>query len=203
MDYEYLHSQLTKLYRAYHAAIRRCKSSKNYIDVEFKFESFNQWCEELGLPENLSLTVDRIDPNGHYEPGNVRWLSQREQNYNRRLTAYVQYRGELIPFGKLCRQNGRNPQSVIRRIKDNRMSLEEAIDTPPYKIRESRRKAKVTAFGKTQSYAAWVAETGIPDRTLRKRIQEKGWPPERALTVPVDKKRQEIGRAGALKRYGK
>ena len=37
-------------------------------------QSFEQFVAEVGLrPPGTS--IDRIDPEGHYEPGNVRWLN--------------------------------------------------------------------------------------------------------------------------------
>ena len=40
--------------------------------------------------------------------------------------------------------------------------------------------------GKNQSLADWSQETGIPLRTLRSRVNERLWSPEKAFTVPVD-----------------
>jgi hypothetical protein len=55
--------------------------------VEFRFESFDEFFELLGpKPEGCSL--DRIDPLGHYEPGNVRWATHAEQTANRLPRGY-------------------------------------------------------------------------------------------------------------------
>jgi hypothetical protein len=69
---------------SYYKAKQRVKTNhKNaYRCVEFKFKSFDEWFAELG-PRPEGMTVDRIDPMGHYEPGNVRWATVEEQARNR------------------------------------------------------------------------------------------------------------------------
>jgi len=64
----------------------RCKAGKKhhmcYENVEFRFESLDQLIYCIGVrPEGM--TLDRIDTLGHYEPGNVRWATPRQQAENR------------------------------------------------------------------------------------------------------------------------
>jgi hypothetical protein len=70
-------------YRSYWQAKRRCKESPYYTEVEFRFDDFDEWFTELG-PRPEGCSVDRIDNLGHYEPGNVRWATHKEQCNNRR-----------------------------------------------------------------------------------------------------------------------
>ncbi len=52
--------------------------------IEFRFESFEQFYAVLGPRPSPTHSVDRIDVEGHYEPGNVRWATRSEQALNRR-----------------------------------------------------------------------------------------------------------------------
>lgn len=63
----------------------RCKAWKDYggRGVKFLFTSFEEFFAELG-PRPHGMSLDRIDNNGNYEPGNVRWATSKEQVKNKR-----------------------------------------------------------------------------------------------------------------------
>lgn len=72
-----------KCYRYYGArGIRMCDRWRN---------SFVAFLEDVGPRPSDKHSIDRIDTNGHYEPGNVRWATKRQQmrntTRNRLLTA--------------------------------------------------------------------------------------------------------------------
>lgn len=107
----------TKLYFAWSSMKSRCdykknKSYKNYggrgirYCEEWKhFEPFYEWAKESGYEESLSL--DRIDVNGNYEPSNCRWVTMKEQARNRRNNTLVTLNGEthtLIEWSEITKQ---------------------------------------------------------------------------------------------------
>ena len=88
--------------RRYDAIVARCRnvSSPAYRHyggrgVECRFPSraeFVLWVE-ANLPHNdyAGVEIDRVDNNGHYEPGNLRLASRREQQSNTRRNVLIEY----------------------------------------------------------------------------------------------------------------
>jgi hypothetical protein len=49
-------------------------------------EDFHLWLEHVGRRPSSKHSLDRIDNDGHYVPGNVRWATALQQTHNRRVS---------------------------------------------------------------------------------------------------------------------
>jgi hypothetical protein len=85
-------------YNAFCRAKNRCESKKNkcYKDyggrgIQFKFRSIDELLADIGRRPGPEYSLDRMNNNGHYEAGNVRWATAKEQVHNRRLKRLDQF----------------------------------------------------------------------------------------------------------------
>lgn len=107
----------------------RCNLSTNYnyfryggrgISVcrdwegDLGFEHFNEWAINNGYTEDL--TIDRIDNDGPYSPGNCRWTDMETQCNNRRNSRYLEYNGRTMTLAQWAKELGLNYARVYSRI---------------------------------------------------------------------------------------
>jgi hypothetical protein len=131
----------TPTYLSYKAAKSRCENinNKRFADyggrgIQFRFTSFDQFLAELGeRPEGYSL--ERIDNDGHYEPGNVRWATRQQQCNNKRSNHRVTAAfGRTRTISRWGKETGIKPSIISDRICAG-WPPEEALTRPPRRVR--------------------------------------------------------------------
>lgn len=90
-------------YRTYCSMIKRCYDEtldqyKNYggrgiIVCDRWLSSFNNFILDMGIRPSKNHSIDRIDVNGIYEPGNCRWATKYVQCRNRRNNNIITHNG--------------------------------------------------------------------------------------------------------------
>lgn len=78
--------------------IKLCDAWLNNFDV------FYNWAMSHGY--DYTLTIDRIDVNGNYEPSNCRWVDMKTQCNNRRSCVYITYNGKTQNIAQWSRELG-------------------------------------------------------------------------------------------------
>lgn len=189
----------TPEYRAWSAMKSRCsnanvKCSAHYLgrgvtvcaDWEQSFDSF---LSHVGYRPSDKHSLDRIDNNGNYEPGNVRWATQREQLLNRRGTRTLEINGEQVALSECARAAGLRYGTLMERVKAGRVGPELVLPTSALKFK------KYTTFNGQQITIADLArKLGFSPNVLNMRISHRGMTAEQAIAMPV-KKRNRVVRA--------
>lgn len=86
------------------------------ITVCERWLTFENFLIDMGeRPAGTSL--DRINNDGDYKPGNCRWATQRQQSNNMRRNVFVEYRGERLTLSQWARRFKLPRHIVFGRVK--------------------------------------------------------------------------------------
>ena len=108
-----------KYERYFGRGIRVCEEWKN------SYEAFKNWALSHGWKDGLS--IDRIDPNGNYEPSNCRWITMADQMNNRTTSMFLTAFGETHTISEWSRITGIREGTIRSRISRSRWSAEKAL----------------------------------------------------------------------------
>jgi hypothetical protein len=126
----------SRIYKIWKDMKNRCKNPNNKFfnryggrgikvceEWLYCFENFYEWAINNGYTE--SLTIDRIDVDGMYEPSNCRWASVKEQNNNK--ASNFTYKGECKSLKKWCKDLNINYRTMMSRKHILGLSTERAL----------------------------------------------------------------------------
>lgn len=86
------------------------------ITICERWSDFENFLHDMG-ERPPGTTIDRIDVDGNYEPGNCRWATQMEQQNNRGNNVRVQHNGRMVTLSEFARAHGLEPDLVMSRMK--------------------------------------------------------------------------------------
>lgn len=175
-----------ELYDTWRAMIRRCHNpaAGNYpryggrgITVcQAWRDSFDAFLEDVPPRPTAGHSLERIDNNRGYEPGNVRWATAAEQARNRRDNHYLTARGRTLLLEEWAEITGIPKSTLFNRIAAG-WPDEQVIDTPP------RPKAPDNSITPT-GLRSLVADRQLKPETVISRLR-RGWDYDRAISQPA------------------
>jgi hypothetical protein len=113
-------------YGIWSTIIDRCENqkSRSYADYgargiamcsEWR-QSFERFIHDMGPRPSANHSVERIDNDKGYSPGNCRWATSVEQGANKRNNRILSFRGEQKTISQWSRVLGVSPASIRSRL---------------------------------------------------------------------------------------
>lgn len=142
MNYKHGHkkaSGASPLWRIHHNIVQRCTRPSCHAWADYggrgitlhpAWLDFATFAAEIPPWPGSGYTLDRIDNDLGYVPGNLRWATRSEQNNNKRNNHMLTYNGKTQSLMLWSRELGINYNTLKSRINQAGLSVEEAFRTP-------------------------------------------------------------------------
>lgn len=87
------------------------------IRVCERWLDFSNYISDTGLPPFPGAELDRIDNDGNYEPGNVRWVTRTQNRNNQRDNIMVNFNGKTMTIAEWAREIGLKYDTLVTRYR--------------------------------------------------------------------------------------
>lgn len=124
-------------FRIWSHMLERCSSPKSSsyeryggrgISVCEKWKgSFNSFYQDVGPRPSSDHSIERIDNNGNYEPGNCRWATRIEQARNKRNNRIITAFGQSLCIAEWAEKTGIGVGTISQRIRRGSMTPEQVV----------------------------------------------------------------------------
>lgn len=117
--------EIKRTYSSWSSMLQRClvpgSPMERYyagrgIKVCERWFEFAAFADDMG-PRPKGTTLDRIDNDGDYRPGNCRWATPHEQAQNTTRTKRIFIGGEWVVQSVLARRVGVTDAAILRRVR--------------------------------------------------------------------------------------
>jgi hypothetical protein len=146
-------------------------------------KSFYDFMSDMGHRPSRGHSIDRINNDGNYEPGNCRWATKTQQTRNMRKNRVITIDGVTKTAKEWAIDSGLNYMTFLSRIYRGETPSEK---TTRKAIDQSR---LITYAGETMTATDWARKIGCDPRTLFSRLK-RGWGDEEAVSTPIGVGRQ-------------
>lgn len=131
----------TRLHRIWGNMIGRCHRPQNIsfhnyggrgitVCAEWR-TSFEAFARDVGDPPSVEHSLDRIDNDAGYYPGNVRWATRQQQGRNRRGLQIIKAFGREMCIAEAAELAGLKYQTVRARILKHGWTVADALAVAP------------------------------------------------------------------------
>lgn len=135
---------------------------------------FRLFLADMG-PRPKGKTLDRIDNDGHYAPGNCRWATAREQASNTSRNKRVRLRGESVTHAEAARLGGVHQATIKRRL-DRGYTAEQAVAGSVKKMKLTRKQAAaIRRLTATESDSSIALSYGVSRQMVNNIRRGHSW----------------------------